>query len=343
MAEAAGGSAGPPDLISDMIQPLDLVNSVNRPHLMNLSGQPVMPVDIVGDLPQVANGVNGQHTPDEVGDQSDARWFSRGSGSSTGAVHGIPMPTEKDASHYNMGHRRRGKAYIFNHMNFDPVQQLKARNGTDADRDNLRVCLRQLDFDVEVHNDLPVKEIDRVLESASMEDHSDADCIVVAVMSHGEMGILYGRDSPYKPDRLWSHFSADKCRTLAGKPKMFFIQACQGDQLDHGIKMVRTEHDAGSTTYKIPNHADFLIVYSTIPGFYSWRNTTAGSWFIQALVHVLQREGHSTDLLSILTRVSRKVAFDFQSNVPGDYVMHEKKQIPCVTSMLTRDVVFTRK
>ena len=63
---------------------------------------------------------------------------------------GIPMPTEKDASHYNMSHRRRGKAYIFNHMNFDPVQQLKARNGTDADRDNLRVCLRQLDFDVEV-------------------------------------------------------------------------------------------------------------------------------------------------------------------------------------------------
>merc|ERR1712013_3233 len=194
-----------------------------------------------------------------------------------------------------------------------------------ADRDNLRVCLRQLDFEVEVYNDLPVKEIDRVLENAALEDHSDADCVLVAVMSHGELGILYGKDAPYKPDRLWSHFSADKCRSLAGKPKLFFIQACQGDQLDHGVKMVRTEHDAGATTYRIPNHADFLIVYSTIPGFYSWRNTTAGSWFVQALVHVLQ-----------------KVAFDFQSNVPGDHIMHEKKQIPCVTSMLTRDLVFTK-
>merc|ERR1712243_393940 len=115
--------------------------------------------------------------------------------------------------------------------------------------------------------------------------------------SHGELGILYGKDAPYKPDRLWSHFSADKCRSLAGKPELFFIQACQGDQLDHGVKMVRTEHDAGATTYRIPNHADFLIVYS-------WRNTTAGSWFVQALVHVLQREANSTDLLSILTSVS---------------------------------------
>ena len=90
------------------------------------------------------------------------------------------MPTEKDATHYNMSHRRRGKAYIFNHMDFDPVQQLKARNGTNADRDNLRVCLRQLDFEVEVFNDLPVKDIDRVLENAALEDHSDADCVLVA-------------------------------------------------------------------------------------------------------------------------------------------------------------------
>lgn len=78
-----------------------------------------------------------------------------------------------------------------------------------------------------------------------------------------ELGILYSSDQPYKPDRLWSHFAADKCPSLAGKPKLFFIQACQGDQLDHGVKMVTTESDAsaGTTTYKIPSHADFLIAY----------------------------------------------------------------------------------
>ena len=101
---------------------------------------------------------------------------------------GIPMPTSKDSDQYNMNHRRRGRAFVFNHMNFDPRLNLNVRNGTNNDRDNLRINLRQLDFDVEVHDDLPFKDIERILENASLEDHSDADCILVAVLSHGELG-----------------------------------------------------------------------------------------------------------------------------------------------------------
>jgi Caspase domain len=56
------------------------------------------------------------------------------------------------------------------------------------------------------------------------EDHSERDCVVVAVMSHGDDGILYAKDQQYKPERLWSYFTSDQCPTLAGKPKIFFIQ-----------------------------------------------------------------------------------------------------------------------
>jgi len=259
----------------------------------------------------------------------------------------IRMPVERDSEVYNMNHPRRGIAIIFNHMNFDPRLGLKQRNGTNVDRDSLRSVLKGLDFEVKVYNDLHFKQLERVLEEVACYDHTDADCIFVAVLSHGEMGILYAQDQPFKPDRLWCHFNAEKCPTLAGKPKLFFIQACQGDQLDGGVRLhavAKTETDSNAHTYKIPSHADFLIAYSTIPGFYSWRNTSNGSWFVQALCKELNSEtAAARDLLSILTRVARRVALDFQSNTPGDYMMHERKQIPCITSMLTRDIYFTAK
>lgn len=62
--------------------------------------------------------------------------------------------------------------------------------------------------------------------SVSQMDHSESDCFVLACLSHGEQGILYASDAPYKPDSLWSKFTADKCPSLAGKPKLFFIQVC---------------------------------------------------------------------------------------------------------------------
>ena len=59
---------------------------------------------------------------------------------------------------------------------------------------------------------------------AAQSDHSDCDCFVLTVLSHGEMGIIYARDVAYKPESLWTPFTGDKCRTLAGKPKLFFLQ-----------------------------------------------------------------------------------------------------------------------
>lgn len=82
--------------------------------------------------------------------------------------------------------------------------------------------------------------------------------------------------------------------------------------------------------------------YLCLTGYFAWRNSTRGSWFIQALVEVLQENWKRMDLLSMMTRVSRKVAYDFESNASKEF-MNRKKQIPCITSMLTRDVYFTPK
>ena len=176
-------------------------------------------------------------------------------------------------------------------------------------------------------------------------DHSQHDCLLVAILSHGELGILYAHDTPYKADTIWSYFTSDKCPSLAGKPKIFLIQACQGDRLDAGTTLKdRTETDgqpSSTATFRIPTHADILIAYSTIPGYYSWRNTTRGSWFMQALCLELRENGTNWDLMTLLTFVSQRVALDFESNTPDNASMHLQKQIPCITSMLTRLIKFT--
>lgn len=100
-------------------------------------------------------------------------------------------------------------------------------------------------------------------------DHKEHDCLLISILSHGELGYIYAYDTHYKLESIWNYFTASRCPSLAGKPKLFFIQACQGDRLDGGVILSRTETDSAdnqSMAYKIPIHADFLIAYSTVPG-----------------------------------------------------------------------------
>lgn len=59
----------------------------------------------------------------------------------------------------------------------------------------------------------------------SQENHSQNDCIVVVLLTHGiNSSYVYARDTPYGVELLWNAFTPDKCPTLAGKPKLFFLQ-----------------------------------------------------------------------------------------------------------------------
>jgi caspase-like apoptosis-related cysteine protease len=67
-----------------------------------------------------------------------------------------------------------------------------------------------------------------IIFSVAEEDHSDADCLLVTVLTHGENSdVLYAYDSYYHVEELWSPFTAEKCLSLAGKPKIFIIQVSE--------------------------------------------------------------------------------------------------------------------
>jgi caspase-like apoptosis-related cysteine protease len=67
------------------------------------------------------------------------------------------MPVERDSDCYNMSHKKRGMAIIFNNAIFDdPELNL---DGTEDDRDNLKNTMQYLGFDVTVYNDLKRNEL----------------------------------------------------------------------------------------------------------------------------------------------------------------------------------------
>lgn len=115
----------------------------------------------------------------------------------------------------------------------------------------------------------------------ALEDHSQNDCFVLVVMSHGTEGKVYAKDMAYPVERLWNPFLGDKCKTLKNKPKLFFIQACRGENLEKAVEFssfaVMTRDLAAPAvapvaqpiTYAIPSTADMLVFYSTFDSEYS--------------------------------------------------------------------------
>ncbi|XP_028657950.1 caspase-3-like [Erpetoichthys calabaricus] len=246
------------------------------------------------------------------------------------SVHG-------DSYRYNMNYPSIGMCYIINNKNFDPKTGMNVRNGTDVDAAQLRQTFKKLGYKVKVDNDLKCAEIVNNLKKVASEDHTNEASLVCALLSHGDDGKIYGTDGFLDVKILTDFFKGDKCRSLVGKPKLFFIQACRGTELDGGIECDSMESDGPAQ--RIPVEADFLYAFSTAPGYYSWRNTTTGSWFIQSLCEMLNKYGSELELMQILTRVNNRVAMDFESasNIPG---FNTKKQIPCIISMLTKEVYF---
>ena len=112
---------------------------------------------------------------------------------------------------------------------------------------------------------------------------------------------MFGVDGNKVPLRsLTFPFTSGECRSLAGKPKLFFIQACQGTGYQLGMSPAVSpeqtedrgtfEADAGPVQ-SIATDADFLIGMATVDECKSFRNTKEGSIYIQELCRQLERAG----------------------------------------------------
>ena len=128
---------------------------------------------------------------------------------------------------YPMTNRPRGQAFIINNKTFLPGSGMQKypRNGTDVDAEALEKLFRSLEFETLQYRNKSSKEIINIFDYYAAMDHSNYDCIICAVLTHGEEGLIYSTDGKIMIKDLTTKF---RCKNLRGIPKLFFFQACQG-------------------------------------------------------------------------------------------------------------------
>ena len=251
-------------------------------------------------------------------------------------THGIPGISRAGlgSEQYEMTARPKGLCVIINNRDFT-CPRLGRRDGTDEDVGKLNDFFTRSEFKVTLFENQTDSDILEELKRISSLDHRTYDCFVCFVLSHGQHESVYGTNGGLvSVSELQSFFSARQCRSLAKKPKMFFIQACQGEMVAQGVDAEDVDHGGPlecdvTPMYPVHELADFLTVFATAPGFIAYRNPTSGSPFIGTLIDTL-RKYPGRNLLDIITMVT---------NVMDASV--GQKQIPMMKSTLRKHVVLS--
>ncbi|KAM7105709.1 caspase-10 isoform 3-T6 [Molossus nigricans] len=235
---------------------------------------------------------------------------------------------------YRMDRKHRGFCVIINNRSFNSLSE---RKGTNKDAECLKLVFQWLGFIIDIYDNVTKSHLEKVLQKYKRHpDHADGDCFVFCVLTHGRFGAVYSSDEALIPIReIMSHFTAQQCPSLANKPKLFFIQACQGEEIQSSVSIqadaINPEPTHPPLEDSVPVEADFLLGLATVPGYVSFRHKTKGSWYIQALCKYLKDYvPKHEDILSILTAVNDNVSRQGET----------KKQMPQPVFTLRKKVIF---
>ncbi|KAG9277634.1 caspase-8-like [Astyanax mexicanus] len=260
-----------------------------------------------------------------------------------------------EISEYKMSSLPRGFCVIINNMTFDPP--LKNRKGSDTDEESLKDVFSWLGFTLEVHRNQTAEQLRAILKKFSQETHL-GDCFVCCILSHGCAEGVYGTDGGVvSSEDIFGPFRGLCCPSLAKKPKAFFIQACRGKdfQLPVQVEADSVEMDEiededeeefdeieidADPMMTIPNDGDFFVARSTVKGFFSFRDTMLGSWFIQSLCEQLKKFcPRGEDIQHILTCVNQEVSGK-AARVIIKHKFVTAKQMPVQKVTLLKKLVF---
>ncbi|XP_028665804.2 caspase-2 [Erpetoichthys calabaricus] len=253
---------------------------------------------------------------------------------------------------YRMQSLPRGQALILSNTDFDTnVTELDPRPGGKEDESTLCHLFTELSFQVTLICNKSSQDMKNILVQFSRhKDHQSADACIVALLSHGIEGAVYGVDGELlKLDDVFSFFDNASSPNLQNKPKMFFIQACRGEMPDVGVDQLdgseRAEspgceqRDAGISKPqkpRLPTQSDMICGYASLKGTAALRNTKQGSWFVQALNIVFCQRAKDRHVADMLVEVNALIK-SREGYAPGTE-FHRCKEMSEFTSSLCKDL-----
>lgn len=246
---------------------------------------------------------------------------------------------------YAMRQAPRGVCLIINNVSFEAARrnghtQMEDRTGSDVDVRSLETLFSQLGFSVEKEADCTADRLTSELTERLQRDHTHYDCFVCVILTHGHHGVLLGVDGmPVSLNALTYDLVTQTMHTsLAGKPKLFFFQACQGGGLGPAPdtpagsgaspaavlspqaggevpRDTRSSHPspgpAGRATGAFTDRSlpsDISVAIATCPGYTAIRDRSLGTLFVQELVKVFAQHACESDLADLMTKVNARVA-----------------------------------
>ncbi|XP_066472678.1 caspase-2 [Tiliqua scincoides] len=251
---------------------------------------------------------------------------------------------------YKLISRPKGLALILSNVNFSSETDLEFRSGGDVDYVALDTLFGQLGYQVILRHDRTAQEMQEELEHFSKHPaHRNVDSCIVSLLSHGIEGGVYGVDGKLlQLQEIFRLFDNANCPSLQNKPKMFFIQACRGDETDRGVDQVDgneratspgcEESDANKENPKLrlPSCSDMICGYACLKGTAAMRNTKRGSWYIEALTAVFAEDSRNTHVADLLVKVNRLIKHR-EGHAPGTE-FHRCKEMSEYCSTLCRNL-----
>ncbi|XP_046342903.2 caspase-8-like [Haliotis rufescens] len=222
------------------------------------------------------------------------------------------------------------------HMNSKPrgicliIDNITEASTRPPHKHRLSETFRKLHFDVQFHTRLDDAHFTRVIQCVANIDHDKFDCVVVFITAHGDDDVVCSVDDrDLHIDELASYFKPENCPSLAGKPKLFFIEACRGEDKQHALKLVDTV-DA-SRAARFPNEADFFFGYSTVKSY-----VTYNGWYRKLVADTFDQKAKRDHLLDMMTEVNRKMSELEHLDDDGSLTIQTSE----MTSRLRRKVFF---